>query len=174
MSRLPLIALLAATVSSVALAAAPSPPPALPRIPISETLFGTTIVDPYRYMEDEKNASVIEWMKAEGRYSRAVLDAIPGHQALLQRISALTGSFDSVGGIQRAGGRMFFLERAPGLDNYDLLVRDSNGKVRKLIDVTALRAAHGGTPMAINYFKVAADGSRSRWASPRAAPKMPR
>ena len=98
------ILLASTSFQSLALAAPvarPSPPPVKP---VTETHFGTKVTDSYRYMEDEKDASVIGWMKAEGRYSRAFLDALPGRADLLARLSAFTGSFDFVNGIQRADG----------------------------------------------------------------------
>ena len=137
--------------------ARPSPPPVKP---VTETHFGTKVTDSYRYMENEKDASVIGWMKAEGRYSRAFLDALPGRADLLARLSAFTGSFDFVNGIQRAGDRTFYEERTPGSDNFDLLVRDAAGRAKKLVDVAALRAANGGKAMAINYFQPSPDGSK--------------
>jgi prolyl oligopeptidase len=109
---------------------------------------------------EKEDAPVIEWIKAEGRYSRAFLDALPGHTDLLSRMSAFTGSFDFVNSIQRAGGRTFYQERAPGSDNFDLLVRNADGTTKKLVDVAALRAANGGKAMALNYFQPSPDGSK--------------
>lgn len=143
--------------ASAAPAARPAPPPVKP---VTETHFGTKVTDNYRYMEDEKNAAVTDWIKAEGRYSRAFLDALPGHADMLSRMSAFTGSFDFVNGIQRAGDRTFYQERTPGSDNYDLLVRNADGTTKKLVDVTALRAANGGKPMALNYFQPSPDGTK--------------
>ena len=140
--------------------AAPTRPAPPPVKPVTETHFGTKVTDPYRYMEDEKDASVVNWIKAEGHYSRAFLDALPGHADLLKRLSAFTGSFDFVNSIQQAGGRIFYQERAPGSDNFDLVVRDADGSTRKLVDVAALRAANGGKAMALNYFQPSPDGSK--------------
>lgn len=135
-------------------------PPPLPPKPMTETLYGTTVTDPYRYFENEKDQSVIDWMKAQGRYTRGVMDSIPNRAAVLQQVQAFTGSLDAVKSIQNAGGRRFFEERAPGSDNFDLLVRYADGSIRKLIDVAAIRAAHGGSPFAINYFAASWDGSK--------------
>ena len=137
--------------------ARPAPPPVKP---VTETHFGTKVTDSYRYMEDEKDPSVTDWIKAEGRYARAFLDDLPGHADLLTRMSAFTGSFDFVSGIQRAGDRTFYQERMPGSDNFDLLVRKSDGTMKKLVDVAALRAAKGGKPMALNYFQPSQDGKK--------------
>ena len=58
------------------------------------------------------------------------------------------------------GGRPFYEERAPGSDNFDLIVSDGAGR-RKLVDIAALRAANGGKPFAINYFLASPDGSKA-------------
>ena len=57
------------------------------------------------------------------------------------------------------GARQFYQERTPGSDNFELIVKDAKGK-RKLVDIGAIRAAHGGEPYSINYFLAAPDGSK--------------
>jgi prolyl oligopeptidase len=158
----PILAALASAfmLGAPATAAAPTtPPPPPPRKPVTETLYGTTIVDPYRYMEKE-NRPTIDWIKAEGRYTRAVLDSIPQREAVLKRLSDFSGSVDAVQGIKIAGGKIFYEEREPGSDNFDLVVRDSNGTTRKLVDVAAIGAVAGGKPFAVNYFDPSPDASK--------------
>jgi prolyl oligopeptidase len=137
---------------------APSPPPAAPVKPVTETLWGKRVTDNYRYMET-LDPSTIAWMKAQGAYTRALLDAIPARAALAARIASFSGSFGFIQGYVRYGGRTFYEERAPGSDNFDLVVRDEAGK-RKIVDVAALRASKGGAPYAINYFLASPDGSK--------------
>ncbi|CAM5238059.1 hypothetical protein [Rhodanobacter lindaniclasticus] len=57
------------------------------------------------------------------------------------------------------GGRDFYEERAPGADDFNLMVRDAAG-TRTLVDVDALRKAHAGKPYAINWFLASPDGSK--------------
>lgn len=137
---------------------APQAPAPAPVKPVTETIWGRQVTDLYRGMESLDPAT-LAWMRAEGRYTRAVLDAIKPRAELERKIAAFTGSFGFVEGYVSYGGRAFYEERAPGSDNFDLLVRDGAG-VRKLVDVGALRAAHGGKPYAINYFLAAPDGSK--------------
>ncbi|HEX9159542.1 MAG TPA: prolyl oligopeptidase family serine peptidase, partial [Rhizomicrobium sp.] len=68
-------------------------------------------------------------------------------------------SFGLVQGYADFGGRAFYEERAPGSDNFDLMVKDDKGE-RKIVDVAALRASHGGKPFAINYFLPSYDGTK--------------
>jgi prolyl oligopeptidase len=103
--------------------------------------------------------STLEWMKAEGRYTSALLKSIKPRAELEARIAAFTGSLGFTQGYVNYGGRAFYEERAPGSDDFDLMVNDKAGK-RMIVDVAALRAAHGGTPYAIDYFFASPDGSR--------------
>ena len=126
--------------------------------PVSETLWGRKVTDDYRYMEEQK-PDTIAWMKAQGVYTRSVLDAIQPLSRLRADVARFSASFGLVRGYATYGGRAFYQERAPGSDNFDLMVRDDAG-TRKIVDVAALRAAHGGTAYAINYFLASPDGSK--------------
>jgi prolyl oligopeptidase len=134
-------------------------PAAAPVEPVTESLWGREVTDDYRYMEQQK-PDTMAWMKAEGAYTRAVLDAIQPLRGLRADLARFSASFGLIQGYVVYGGRAFYEERAPGSDNFDLMVRDSSGGTRKIVDVTALRAAHGGEPYAINYFLASPDGAR--------------
>lgn len=133
-------------------------PPAAPVKPVTETLWGRKLTDDYRYME-KLDPSTVAWMKAQGAYTRSVLDSIAPLDALKRKVAAFSASFGLVQGYVEFGGRAFYEERAPGSDNFDLLVSDHAGK-RKIVDVAALRAANGGKPYAINYFLASPDGTK--------------
>src|SRR5574337_2232651 len=135
-----------------------TPPPEAPIKPVTETIHGVKVTDNYRYME-KLDPATIDWMKAEGAHTRKVLDAIAPLAALQKRVSAFTGSFGFVQGYVSYGGRAFYEERAPGADDFNLIVRDAAG-MRTLVDVDALRTAHGGKPYAINWFLASPDGSK--------------
>jgi prolyl oligopeptidase len=136
------------------------PPTAPPQRPVTDTYFGTTITDPYRYMENLEDTAVTNWMKAEGKYTRALFASVPQRAALLKEVAASSGSFDFVNTIQRGGSRTFYEERIPGSDNFDLMVREAGGSSRKLVDVAALRAAHGDSSYAINYYLASPNGAK--------------
>lgn len=157
-SRIAAIALASVAAVSLAFAAEPVKPPQAPVKPATETIFGQTITDNYRYME-ALDPSTIAWMKSQGAYTRSVLDAIAPRAALEAEVSKFTGSFGLITGFVTYGGRDFYEERAPGSDNFDLLVKDARG-TRKIVDVAALRTANGGKPFAINYFLASPDGGK--------------
>jgi prolyl oligopeptidase len=133
-------------------------PPAAPVKPVTETLWGQKVTDDYRYME-ALDPATIDWMKAQGAYTRSVLDGIKPLAKLKAEVAKFSASFGLVQSYARFGGRAFYEERAPGSDNFDLIVSDGAG-TRKLVDVAALRAANGGKPYAINYFLASPDGGK--------------
>ena len=126
--------------------------------PVTEVLWGQKVTDDYRYME-ALDPPTITWMKAQGAYTRSLLDSIGPHADLLADVARFSASFGLIQGYVNFGGRAFYEERAPGSDNFDLLVKDDAG-ARKIIDIAALRAANGGKPMAINYFLASPDGRK--------------
>jgi prolyl oligopeptidase len=142
----------------LALVGGPLQPPPPPVRPVTENFFGTNVTDNYRYME-KLAPETLDWMKAQGSYTRRAIDAIAPLAALKQRVGALSGSFGFIQNYVSGGGRQFYEERTPGSDNFDLMVNDAKGK-RKLVDLAAIRAAHGGELYSINYFLAAPDGSK--------------
>lgn len=56
-----------------------------------DTYFGETLSDPYRWMENDKDPDWLAFLKGQNDYTRAVLDALPGRDALLKRIEQLSG-----------------------------------------------------------------------------------
>jgi prolyl oligopeptidase len=133
-------------------------PPAAPVKPVIETLWGRNITDDYRYME-ALDPSTKAWMKAQGAYTRSVFDGIKPLAQLKTQVAQFSASFGLIQGYVRFGSRGFYEERAPGSDNFDLMVSDGAG-IRKIVDVAALRAANGDKPFAVNFFLASPDGAK--------------
>ncbi len=58
-------------------------PPKAPSQPVTETIFGKQVTDPYRNLENLKDSAVQQWMKAQSVYARNVLNNIPGRQHVI-------------------------------------------------------------------------------------------
>src|SRR5258708_25190715 len=134
-------------------------PPGLAARPVVETYFGTEVTDRFRFME-AKDSTTIDWMKAQGAYTRSVFDSIEPRAEYLRKLSASGASFGLVKSVQPAGNMLFYLERKPGSDTFNLVVRANGGPKRTLVDATALIKAAGGRPHAIDYFGASRDGER--------------
>ncbi|MCA3219340.1 MAG: S9 family peptidase [Burkholderiales bacterium] len=131
-----------------------APPPLFPPGTAQDTYFGTVVPDPYRALEDVKNPQVAAWMKAQSDYARARLDALPGRDALLARISMYDDAVAArVVQPQRRPGDLYFYERRGAKDNqFKLYVRRGvQGKERLLVDPETPQK-QTGTPHAINYY----------------------
>jgi prolyl oligopeptidase len=83
-------------------------PPVAPVRPVTDTYFGTLVIDNYRYMENLSDPEVQNWMKAQAVYTRKVLDEIPGHAAMAQRIAELMGKDLLRYDFSRRGDRLFY------------------------------------------------------------------
>ena len=133
-------------------------PPPTPVREVTDDYFGTKVVDPYRWLENQKDPEVIAWMKAQNDRTRAILAAIPGRDQLLGRIKALDNAGVVVSLLQVWGGRYFYLKAEPGEDNRKLCVRDGvNGAERVLVDPQKMTTADG-KHVSIDYFQPSLDG----------------
>ncbi len=132
-------------------------PPATRREPVVETLHGTAVEDPYRWLENAADPEARAWFTAQAAYSRSVLDALPGRAALRERIVTLTAG-ERVKELQWAGDRLFYLKRGAGDETYRLCVRDGlDAAERVLVDPTKDGTA---TNLAIDYFRASPNGQR--------------
>jgi prolyl oligopeptidase len=143
-------ALLAAVFS---VAAAEGPPPTK-AVPVTETLHGVTITDPYRWLEDQNSPETRSWLDAQNAYTRAYLDKIPGRDKLKQRLTAI-GRVDAVGLPTVRNGRYFHTRRLASEDRDSICMRAGfGGKDQVLVDPATV----GDETYSINLAAVSEDG----------------
>jgi prolyl oligopeptidase len=135
------------------------PPAPVARVQVvKDTYFGETLEDPYRWMENAKDPDWLPFLKGQNDHTRAVLNTIPGRDALLRRIEQLSGDTATTRSVQRAGGKLFYEQRPANADNYKLFVRE-NGTSRVLIDPTALGHSAGAGHFSLDWWSASPDGS---------------
>jgi prolyl oligopeptidase len=137
---------------------AQSQPPMAPIKDVTDTYFGATVHDPYRYFEDMKDAEVAAWMKAQADYARATLDKIPQRNLLLKDITRFGDAAEArVTAVQIIGARAYYLKRKSNENIPKLYVRDGfRGKERLLFDPGKV-AAPAGKHYAIDYYQPSPD-----------------
>ncbi|AQR63548.1 hypothetical protein BZG35_13885 [Brevundimonas sp. LM2] len=152
------LALVAASGHRVLASAADGPVPPTARVePVTETFFGRSVTDPYRWMETPTDPDWEPYMRGNAAHARAILDAIPGREALAVRISGLTGSNANAGAPTVAGGRLFYQKREEGKDTAALFVREHlDAADRVLVDPDSLKA--GGTHVSLDWWSASPDG----------------
>ena len=132
----------------------PSGPPKAEARGIEDELHGTKVVDKYRWLEDGTSAETQKWVAEEMAYTRAVLDPLPGRDAIHKRLTELLRIGDI--GVPRIGGKYYFYTRREGTENQPVLyVREGDGKERVLVDVNLLAA--DGT-VALDWFEPSEHG----------------
>jgi prolyl oligopeptidase len=141
---------------TTAAGAALPPPPDAKKIPVTDTYFGTVVVDPYRWMED-KGPDLLAYLKADNDRTRAILDSIPGRAALASRLQALSETSNVSTGVIARHGAYFYEKLPPGANSVKLYVRSGiGGSERVLVDPDTLP----GPRQAISYFSPSNDGTR--------------
>src|SRR5215831_19332117 len=96
-------------------------PPVARVEPVNDTLFGETLTDPYRWMENDKDPEWLPFLKGQNAHTRAVLGTIAGRDRLLKRIEELSGDAATTRLARRTGGMLFFEQRPVGAANFRLL-----------------------------------------------------
>jgi prolyl oligopeptidase len=114
--------------------------PVAKKVDQTDNYFGTTIADPYRWLEDANSEETHAWVEAENKLTRSYLSQIPQRDAIRQRLSQLW-NYERYSVPVKEGGRYFY-SRNDGLQNQAVLyTMDSlNAKPRLLLDPNTLAA----------------------------------
>lgn len=130
--------------------------------PVTDTHFGETVSDRYRWMENDKDPDWLPFLKQQNAHARGVLDRLPKRDVLLSRIQQLSGDTTSPARVQKAGTRLFYQQRPAGANNFKLFVREVGGKAggkdRVLVDPTRLdtKTSH----YSLDWWQASPDGSK--------------
>jgi prolyl oligopeptidase len=134
-----LFAALPSAISAQTTGAPPKQPVASIR-PVTDTYFGQTVVDPYRWLENLKSPEVKTWTRGQADYTRAVLDSMPGRKAFAAETERYLNAPDvTISDVQLAGPYIFYRKRLRTDNQASLYVRKGpDGNERLLLDVEAL------------------------------------
>lgn len=124
--------------------------------PVTETFFGQSVTDPYRWMENPQDPDWAPFMRANADHARATLDAIPARQALQDRIAAISGGTAAARTPKPVGESLFFQWREVGADSQALRVR-KGGQVRTLVDTNGM-IGKDGAHMSLDWWAPSPDG----------------
>jgi prolyl oligopeptidase len=131
------------------------PPPYSPIEPVTETLHGVAVTDPYRWLEDQESPRTREWISAQTRYARAYFDSLPYRGRIQRRVRELIDveTYDS---LQKVGNRYFFRKRLPGQEQPSIYVREGiNGADQLLVDPSMRNT---GSHTAVKPLRISPDG----------------
>ncbi len=93
---------------------------------VVDTLFGTPVPDPYRWMEDDTATATANWVKAQNDVTFGFLDKIPYREALKKRLQALY-NYERLSAPFKEGNYYYFYKN-DGLQNQSVLYRKTEDK----------------------------------------------
>ncbi len=139
--------------------AARSLPVSTPRIEVTDSYHGVSVVDPYRWLEEDTE-QVKAWTEAQNERTSHILEGIAGRadiQAGIERLMAVGELEAPVPRKTRRGTWRYFFLRRQGMDNQPtLIVREGlEGPDRVVVDVNDVAA--DGTA-AIDWYYPSMDG----------------
>src|SRR5690242_9683119 len=73
-----------------------SAPPATESKPVTETLHGVTVTDPYRWLEDQEAPATRDWIARQNAYTDSLIGKLPQKEAAAARIEQML-NIDQVG-----------------------------------------------------------------------------
>jgi prolyl oligopeptidase len=133
-------------------------PPLAPVRPVTDTYFGTAVVDPYRWME-AGGPELLEYMKAQNVVTQQALKPFEAQNAeILAELTKFADTVPEVRRVDRTLDQYFYLETPPGKSDALLMLRSvAGGTARLLLDPGTM--ATDGKHAAIDYFQPSPDGS---------------
>ena len=131
---------------------------------VVDTYFGTSVPDPYRWLENDTSAQTAAWVAAQNKVTGEYLSKIPFRGALLRRLTAVA-DYEKTGAPAKKHGKYYFYKN-DGLQNQSVLyVQNSlDGEARVMLDPNKLSA--DGT-VALTGTSFSHDGKRMAYTISR-------
>ncbi len=97
-------------------------PPAVEAIPVTDSYFGTKVLDSYRWLEDGRSAETRAFIDAENAYTTRYMKQVSIHSQALDDLDALENVSEASAPLERAGS-YFFRKRLAGEEQFSIYVR---------------------------------------------------
>lgn len=124
--------------------------------PVSDTLHGTEIVDPYRWLEDQNAPDTRTWIDAQNAFREQMMAELPGRESIAGRLEQLL-MVDVQGTPAVRGNRYFFSGRRSDQDLFVIYMREGlDGQDVPLIDPHIMAA---DVPLSVGLRQISEDGS---------------
>jgi prolyl oligopeptidase len=122
---------------------------------VSENYFGTTVKDPYRWLEDDQSEATKDWVRKQNIVTNGYLSQIPFRDKILNRLSAIWNFEKFSTPFQRANRYYYF--KNDGLQNQSVLYMQENFNSLPLMILDPNRFSKDGTA-SLQEFSFSKDG----------------
>lgn len=92
---------------------------------VKDNYFGTTVADPYRWLEDDRSEATKAWVTAQNEVSQKYFAQIPFRGAIKERLTKLM-NYEKYSQPFKEGGYTYFYKNS-GLQNQSVLYRQKDG-----------------------------------------------
>ena len=86
---------------------------------------GTTVADPYRWMEDTESAETKAWIEAENKLTNSYLASIPQREKLKARLTELT-NYEKLSAPSKIADNFYIYSKNDGLQNQSVLYKTTS------------------------------------------------
>lgn len=132
------------------------PPPKTEAQDVVDTLHGTAVADPYRWLEDQEAPATRDWIAQQNAYTDTIMDKLPGKESLRSIYSSLLKT-ESMSLPVKRGNRYFFTKVAADQDLGIIYMREGmDGEDQVLVDPHSMS---DDNTTSVSLADVAADGS---------------
>jgi prolyl oligopeptidase len=135
--------------------------PQTPKRPVTNSFYGTEVVDDYRWLENFNDPEVKRWNEAENKVSRAYLDRLPARKAVAERLTELYSAISpNYSGLVYRQGILFAMKFKPPQQQPWLITlksADDPASERMVLDPNRINPK--GTT-AIDFWTSSLDGKR--------------
>ncbi len=104
--------------------------PKTKEIPVAENYFGITVIDPYRWLEDDLSKETEEWVDAQNAVTFDYLSHIPFRDAYKARLEKLW-NYEKFSAPFKEGEYTYFFKNN-GLQNQSVLWREKKGRAAEI------------------------------------------
>src|SRR6267378_290119 len=133
-----------------------NPPPLTPVDPATEFLHGISVIDLYRWLEDQNSTRTRRWLEEQTRYARTYLDSIPGRDRIRRRVEELL-AVEVISQLWKVGEHYFYAKRtATSQQPVIMMGHCQTGEEITLVDPTQ-RDETGTT--AVNILTISSEGN---------------
>jgi prolyl oligopeptidase len=131
------------------------PPPPTKAEPVTETLHGVSVTDPYRWLEDSPSPATRAWLTEQMNYTEDYLKQVKVRPEIVKRLTELV-RVESFSIPTERGNKFFFKKRLPEENQGSLYLREGlKGSDVKLVDAGKLSADQNTS---VNIADVSKDG----------------
>jgi len=130
--------------------------PATEHIGQTDNYHGTSVADPFRWLEDDNSSQTKAWVEAQNKVTFGYLDQIPERKAIRERLTKLW-NFERYGIPFKEGGRYFFTKN-DGLQNQSVLYTTASLSESPRILLDPNKLTTDGTA-ALSGYAISEDGN---------------